>query len=282
MESGQDGVTDVSLRGRVWDGSGGRWETAQVERENNQLRGHVVATEGASRSGDSAVMAFEIALSTGLGVTADQLAVVVSGASGRGELYEWAFVTVGGIDDAPFDPGAVSGYEASDYSVVPPGVVPGEGNRRDALANGRPISAFLAGQNRTTPTNGPVQPGWWAADGFNVTVNAGPEGPRNPAPVGGGGNQSFTVTGAMLGLAATELVERVTVWFGFNDVAFDTNGDGFTRSSGDQFVRLASLTLGASTPSVIPEPDLATLISLGVAFLLFRSRFRLSNRAAPK
>lgn len=278
---GQDGVTDVSMRSMVRDGSDGRWATAQLERDRAQMRAHVVTTASTSRSGDSAVMAFELTFDSGLGVTADHLAVNLSGVSGRGDLYEWAFVTVGGIEDAPFDPAAVDTYTARDYSVVPDGVVPGTGSAT-LLANGRPMSAFLAGQSRTTAVDGMVEPGWWAADGFNVAVTSGREAGRNPAPAANALNRSYTVTGAALGLAASELVEKVTVWFGFNDVAFDTNGDGFTRTAGDHTARLVSLTLGASAPTIIPEPDLATLISLGLAFFIFRSRFRNTRRAASR
>ena len=279
--SGQDGVTDLSMRSMVRDGSDGRWATAQLERDRAQMRAHVVTTASTSRSGDSAVMAFELTFDSRLGVTADHLAVNLSGISGRGDLYEWAFVTVGGIEEAPFDPAAVDTYTARDYSVVPDGVVPGSGPTVP-LAHGRPMSAFLAGQTRTTAAAGLVQPGWWAADGFNVAVSAGRETTRNPAPAADALNRSYTVTGAALGLAATELVEKVTVWFGFNDVAFDTNGDGFTRTSGDHTARLVSLTLGASAPAMIPEPDLATLVSLGLAFFIFRSRFRNPHRAASR
>jgi hypothetical protein len=265
----------------VRDGSDDRWATAQLERQSTQMRAHVTTTASTSRPGDSALMAFELSFAAGLGVTADLLSVNLSGISGRGDLYEWAFVTVGGIEDAPFDPAAVDTYSATDYSVLPDGVTPGTGTTTP-LATGRPMSAFLAGQNRTTATNGAVQPGWWAADGFNVAVTAGRESARNPGPAADALNRSFTVTGAALGLAASALVDKVTVWFGFNDVAFDTNGDGFTRTAGDHTARLVSLSLGASTPTVIPEPDLATLVSLGVAFLIFRSRFRHSNRATSR
>jgi hypothetical protein len=57
-----------------------------------------------------------------------------------------------------------------------------------------------------------------------------------------------------------------------------------TSHSGDSGVRAfeVSLGLGSSTPTAIPEPDLATLVSLSLALLVFHSRFRLSHRAAPK
>lgn len=278
---GQDGVDDLSIRSMVRDGSDDRWATAQLERQNAQMRAHVTTTASKSRSGDSAVMAFELSFAAGLGVTADLLSVNLSGISGRGDLYEWAFVTVGGIEDAPFDPAAVETYTARDYSVVPEGVVPGSGTTTP-LATGRPISAYLAGENRTTSTNGLVQPGWWAADGFNVAVHAGRESARNPAPAANALNRSFTVTGAALGLAASALVDKVTVWFGFNDVGFDTNGDGLTRTAGDHTARLVSLSLGASVGTVIPEPDLPTLVMLGVAFFVFRSRFRHARRSIIK
>lgn len=279
---GQDGVTDLTMRSMVIDGSGDRWTTAQLERQSTQMRAHVVTTASTSRSGDSAVMAFELSFAAGLGVTADMLALSLSGISGRGDLYEWAFVTVGGIEDAPFDPSTVGTYTARDYSVLPDGVTPGWGDPGTPLANNESMSEFLTGTSRPTADSGTVQPGWWAADGFNVAVHAGPEGRLNPKPTADAANRAFTVTGAALGLAASTLVDTVTVWFGFNDVGFDTNGDGFTRSAGDHTARLASITLGASTPTVIPEPDLATLVSLGLAFLIFRSRFRLSNRAASR
>ena len=278
---GQDGAADLSVRSVVLDNDGGRWGTLQLERDRGRLNGHATVTTGTSRMGDSAVMAFELTFAAGLGVTADQLAVNLAGINGRGDLYEWAFVTVGGVEEAPFDPAAAADYTAYDYNVVPGGMIPGQGPNA-VLANGRPMSAFLAGENRTTATAGLVEPGWWAADGFNVAVKGNVEGPQNPAPSATAAEKSFTVTGAALGLVGTQLVEKVTVWFGFNDVAFDTNGNGFTRTAGNQTQRLASITLGASTPSVIPEPELAVLVPLGLAFLLFRSRYRISSRATSR
>jgi len=280
---GQDGVADLSMRSMVRDGSDGRWQTAQLERQSTQMRAHVTTTASTSRSGDSSLMAFELSFAPGLGVTADLFSLNLSGISGRGDLYEWAFVTVGGIEDAPFDPAAVDSYGARDYSVVPEGLIPGQGSSTTPLANGRPMSSFLAGDTRTTATNGPVQPGWWAADGFNVAVHGGREANGNPKPAADALNRSFTVTGGALGLAASTLVDKVTVWFGFNDVAFDTNGDGFTRTAGDHTARLVSLSLGASSaPVLVPEPDAAALLSLGLAIYIFRSRFRQSYRAIPR
>jgi len=278
---GQDGVTDLTMRSVVLDEDGGRWGTLQLERERRQMRAHATVAAGTSRMGDSAVMAFELTFAGGLGVTADQLALNLAGINGRGDLYEWAFVTVGGVEDAPFDPARVSDYTAYDYSLVPDGMIPGQGPNA-ALPNGRPMSAFLADENRSTGTLGLVEPGWWAADGFNVAVKGNVEGPQNPAPAAAAVETTLTVTGTSLGLAASQLVEKVTVWFGFNDVAFDTNGNGTTRTAGNQTQRLVSIGLGASTPSAIPEPDLAALVSLGLAFFVFRSRFRFSNCATSR
>jgi|GEM_PF-2541711 len=51
---------------------------------------------------------------------------------------------------------------------------------------------------------------------------------------------------------------------------------------GDDAAHLESHRLGATAPAVIPEPDLAALVTLGVAAFIFRSRFRQSHRAASR
>jgi hypothetical protein len=276
-------VTDLSIRSQVIDGSDGRWQTAQIERQNSRFRAHAVTTASTSRSGDSALMAFEISFNPSMPITADRLSVNLANINGRGELYEWAFVTVGGIDEAPFDPADVAAYSARDYSVVPDGVTPGPGGPAGALATGRPISSFLTGDARTTPADGLVEPGWWAAENFNVEVRGGAEAGGNPRPAAGANGRAATVTGADLGLSADSIVQRLTVWFGFNDVAFDTNGDGFTRTAGNQSGVLASLTIGASQPDSIPvpEPGLPLLLAFSAAIILGRARFRQSPPRPP-
>jgi hypothetical protein len=73
----------------------------------------------------------------------------------------------------------------------------------------------------------------------------------------------------MLGLADHENVRCFTVWFGYNDVGFDTNGDGFTATNSNQEASLRQIQLGAT----IPEPGTAAmLVGILLPAILWRRR----------
>ena len=273
--SGQDGRADVWIRSQVVDGSNGRWADLVTEKRRDNLQAHATVLGGTSRSGDYGVVAMEFTLSSDLRVTAGELAIQLASLNGRGDLYEWTFVTVGGVEDAPFDLSAIGRYTAGDYSRVPGDLLPGTGRNNDVYANGVPMSQFLQGNGSSKPVNGLVQNGWWSADGFNVNVSAAEEAaPNNPKPAGGSFGGSGTVTGMSLGLGSDQEVSRFTVWFGFHDVGFDTNGDGFTQTETDQVGAVTSLRVGStlSGPLPVPEPAAAAIVPLALVFLLRRRR----------
>jgi hypothetical protein len=175
-------------------------------------------------------------------------------------------VTAGKMEDAPFTIQGITGYNANIYNAHGPQ----PGGNGDILAPGRSISQFLAGQAQSAdPSGGLVAPGWWAIDDFNTGV---PNGDELTGVTAGNGriDDDQTLTGAALGLADSQ-VTSFTVWFGLHDVAFDTNGDGFTQTFASPQASFNGLSFGTTLASV-PEPTSAGLLVMTAAFLLRRKR----------
>ena len=101
---GQDGVADVFIRSRVYDQSGGRWDSVHSGKRSGGYTGGATIEYGTSRSGDSGLIVLEFRLAAALEVSADQFALSLTSANGTSAAYEWSMVTIGGIEDAPFSP----------------------------------------------------------------------------------------------------------------------------------------------------------------------------------
>jgi hypothetical protein len=275
---GQDGNTDLTIRTQVFDRSGGRWSNLEAEKRRDAYRTDVQVLESTSRSGDSALLAYEISFAAGMEVSAKDFAVRVASANGHGELYEWSFVTLGGMDDAPFDVSKVSQFKATDYSDLSgskyfnaDGSVRAGGiSSDDPVACGVSMSQYLSGASATAaPSGGTVQRGWYAIDDWNARVKDGAEDVLTN-PEAGGGRLAIdqSVTGGMLGLTDFETVRTFTVWFGYHDIGFDTDGDGFTATNSNQEASLRQISLGSS----VPEPTSAVLLAGALAMALRRRR----------
>lgn len=265
---GQDGVPDLVISRRVIDHSGGRWDSLHAGKRPGGYTGGATISYGSSRSGDSGLVALEFRFAPGLGITADRLSLALTSANGLSEAYEWTMITLGDFDSAPFSPAAIAAYGAADYNDLgsstyysASGAPTGNTGTGLPLATGRSISQFLSGSATSPVSGGLVQPGWFALDDFNARVFDGPEGEwDNPWADEGSGGGSQIVTGTSLGLAPETDVSVFTLWIGYHDVAFDSDGDGFTATDGNPFVSLASLSIGSTlTASHAPEPTAALL-----------------------
>ncbi|MEZ5305370.1 MAG: hypothetical protein R3F11_32720 [Verrucomicrobiales bacterium] len=173
----QDGQTDFSITPHVIDGSGGRWGTVNAFVERGGFGMEVTVSTGRSRPGDYSVVALEIQFSNALNLNAADFEMAFKARSGAGELYEWSMITVGGFDDAPFDVSKIADYNHLVYSDTSSGAFfdengmpTGANGSNRTLAHGQSISQFLTGQPGSETTGGTVEPGWWADDGFNVSV----------------------------------------------------------------------------------------------------------------
>ena len=261
---GQDGVADLTIRTTLIDGSDGRWAKVAAEQRRG-LRMNSAVDIGTSKSGDYALVAYEISFASGLGITADQLAVRLSSANGSSQLYEWSMVTGGGMADAPFTSQQIANYNSSIYNAGAP-TASGNG---DALETGRSISQYLAGAPVSPwPSGGEVASGWWAIDDFNTRVANGAE---SFGVYGGEGriDDNQTVTGANLGLTGQPF-STLTVWFGLHDVAFDTDGDGFTLTEAAPQASITGLTFGGNL-AAIPEAG-TSMFLLSLAAIGLRRR----------
>jgi hypothetical protein len=279
---GQDGITDMTVRARVWDGAGGRWDSVRAgQTAVGGYLGGATMVQGTSRPGDWGLVALEFQLAPGLGVTAEQFALRLISANGTTEAYEWTMVTAGGMDDAPFSLSLMGSYQPTDYTDTGSGTyynsmggvtgLPGTGDR---LATGRSMSQFLTGAAAAPVSGGLVQPGWFAVDDFNAWILDGPEADLdNPYAEDGTLDVNPLISGARLGLQPGAGVTTFTIWIGINDVGLDSDGDGFSHTDGNPSVRLAGLSLGASVVQGIPEPGSCAL--LGAAALLAGRRRRL-------
>ena len=215
------------------------------------------------------MIVYEVTLNPAMSVNAESLSLRLLNPNGYSQLYEWAFVTVGTMDDAPFSATQLSNYNAQQYSTLGAGGITGSGA---VLPHGKSLSQFLSGQPGANSSGGLVQPGWWAIDDFNAIVLDGPEGTNvNPGSGQGGLDPDQTILGTDLGLAASEPISGFTVWFGFYDVGFDTSGDGFTTTRGRSGASFSDLTLGRSFES-IPEPSASLSCLAGLACLSLRRK----------
>ena len=73
---------------------------------------------GTSRSGDYGLVVFEFDFASELKVLADDFKVRVTSLNGEVELYEWAFITLGDMSDAPFSINDIISYSPLDYHGV--------------------------------------------------------------------------------------------------------------------------------------------------------------------
>ena len=119
-----------------------------------------------------------------------------------------------------------------------------------------------------------MQPGWYAIDDYNTLVLDGPEGEwTNPLGGTGAGGRSQVITGSDLGLSPESSIDSFTVWFGYFDVGFHTDGDGYTATEGSPLGTLTSLTVGC-TPAIAsaPEPAVSLCLALAAAVGIGRRR----------
>jgi hypothetical protein len=276
--NGQDGVTDMTIRTQMFTSAGLPWRTAQAEKIAGAFGTFLTTRIATSRPGDYMVTAYEVSFDSALGLTADDLQVNVENTNGFGELYEWSMVTVGGIADAPFTQGQIGSYGGRNYSNLtnssylnPDGTVEAGGVATNTLLpRGQTISQFLSG-TPGGPANNIVRAGWYAQDDFNVDILNGPEDDLSN-PDGSLDKRELFVTNENLGMADGTGVSKITVWLGYQDVAFDTNGNGTTQTSSTQEQVFSNITIGSKWVTPVPEPGAALCGLMGAVTLMLRRR----------
>ena len=281
---GHDGAGDLQITSQVIDGTHGHWTTLNADKREDDLRGNAILASGKSKPGDYGVIAYTFSFSADLGITAKDLGIRLTNVNSYGEIYQWSFVTLGDAASAPFDVNELANFKNTDYTNVGSGTFynangtpSGAAGTGKKLAEGKSISQFLAGQESKTPSGGQVQPGWYANDDFHVDFNDGPEASYTN-PTAGFPDPSkpdtLTVRGVEdLGLDPDAPVTDFTVWLGYMDVGFDSNGDGFSSTGATQRAMISFINIGATDFSPVPEPSTAMFAGLlSVAWLARRRR----------
>jgi hypothetical protein len=243
---GADGTPDLRLTATLVTKSGLLWEKTEgdystVSSGSFRSDWRTAINSGNSRPNDYAYVKFDFEFLNGLELsnTASQFATRHTSTNGETELYEWTQVTINGtsINEAAIGNytniiynamSSSAGYFDATGTVINPGAA-----TNAPLANNRTMSEFLDGQSTGTyAPGGLIKAGWWAIDDFNTTILDGPEAATtNPATGNGSVDDDQTVTGINFGLANNTLVQQITYYFGITDVAFDTDGNGFTQTN---------------------------------------------------
>jgi hypothetical protein len=279
----------LKITTKIYSSAGNAWSRLRGGISNQGISSQMEASSGSSRPGDWGLVSYRIDIPASYDIDAANLGLRLDNVNGSGEFYEWAFVTVNdSLDNPLFDVKKMDDYEANIFSDLssstffnPDGTPKAGGTARPTtnLPRGQTISQFLAGQP-AGPASQNVTNGWFAADKHNVGIKDGLEAFDSPSSGTGWTNNVFDVNAKNLGLDETEKINSITVWMGYNDVAFDTDGNGITRSGpNSQIGQVQSITIGATdfTPP-IPEPSTLTLFGGALLSLLGRRRRPLSSQ----
>ncbi len=300
---GTDGKADFSITSRVLSSTGAWSRMNATIDSNNGLGVNATMQSGKSRPGDWGLVAYTVTLSADLQLKANDLSVRLSNVNGDGEIYEWAMVTLGTAEQAPFASldangklqTAIGNYKNTNYNNFNGGsFYNADGTTKVGgvatgaqLPLGKTITQFLAGEpagsrdylnpdgsfiNRGTHI---VKDGWVSLDNYTVKVfDAAPSDSNTAAPINprnytSNYDDEVDITGAELAMGPGDAVTSFTIWLGYNDVA-TAKADGFTRTNADMFGYLSSIKIGNSLAS-IPEPS-AMVLALLAGACCFRRR----------
>jgi hypothetical protein len=268
----------ISITTKIFASANNPWSRIRGGISNQGISSQMETISRQSRPGDWAVVAYQIDIPASYNVDARNFSVRLDNVNGSGELYEWAFVTVNerNLENPGFSLGAFDTYEPTTYSnLTNSGYYNADGTVKaggvespsTALAHGKTISQHLAG-SAAGPAAFQVQPGWYAADKHNVVINDARESFDNPSGGTGWTENVFDVNAELLGIDEQTQITSFTVWMGWHDVAFDTDGDGRTRTgTNSQLGQISGFKIGSSDFSPVPEPSsssMALLALLGV------------------
>ena len=309
-QAGTDGHSDLTITTRVLGNTSpsgtSTWNRMNATIDsNNGLGVNAAMISGRSRPNDWGVVAYTVSFDSSLNLTARDLSMRLSNVNGDGEIYEWAMVTLGGAEQAPFASLDGSGniittignYKNTDYSNFnnssyynPDGTVKAGGTATGtALPTGKTITQFLAGEaagsrdyvtadgsaltNRGTHV---VSNGWVALDNFMTRIsdsapsdsNTAP--PINPRNYASNTEDEVDITGAILGMGDFDKVTTFTIWLGYTDVA-TAQANGTSKTNADMFGYVSGVKIGTSVGQ-IPEPSTTLLGGLFALSLLARRK----------
>lgn len=226
--AGADGTTDLVITGMIVESPGNNW--GQVEGD------YATSSSGSFRSDYTiggcsaenmwAYVKFDFAFTGALSsIQSNQFTTRHTSTNGSSEAYEYTLITLNGTGNTTIEANIGNYNNLSDYQA---GITMSEDILGMTDGDGSP--------------GGQMIPGFWAVDDFNTTVLPPPAqeaSTTNPAAGNGSVDDNQTISGAAsndsgdgnFGLAEGAIVQNVTYYFGLQDVAFDTDGDGCTKTN---------------------------------------------------
>lgn len=247
-EEDQDGTDDIMISitvvrnvlGPGWNNDEVDWDDAGAFRHKFNIG---PLNNGSSVENDFSYAVIEVTFLNGLVVDSDNLCFSSTSTNGSSEFYEYGLFYANNA----LNPAGISSYTNDIYGGCNAAIQTSMGN-------------FLLG-NIGTVSEGNIAPGVYTDDGLNTSVSCPPvpeAATTNPGAGNGPSNGASNITGAMMGLAAGTPITSFTAVLGLHDVAYDTDGNGFTNSNSNPAARFSNLCIGNSMACPMC-PDMTTI-----------------------
>ncbi len=247
-EEGMDGIDDIRVSINVFHNvaAGSNWNRDHLDFDvaNDQFNHafNISSNNSGSQEGDHSYAVIEFTFLNGLVVDSDNLCFESGSSNGASEMYEYGLFYVNGA----LNPAGISTYTNDDYAGC-------NGNTSTSMGN------FLLG-NIGTVSDGNIASGIFTDDELNTTIMCPPiaESAGTNPDSGAGSTNGVSSNGAGMGLAAGTIITSFTAVLGLHDVAYDTDGNGFTSSNTSPIARLNEICIGNSMgcPCTFPEPTI--------------------------
>jgi len=231
---GMDGIDDISINITVMSNqdTDSNWSEDHLDFDcANDRFNHDFSINGnnsASSPNDYSFAVIEFTWLNGLCVDIDNFGFDSSSTNGSSEMYEHALFYVNGA----LPTANLTTYTNDDYNGC-------NGATQTTMGN------FLLGTPMVSEGN--IAPGIWTDDGLNTTVACPPtpEAASTNPDAGTGGNNGVDPCGATdWDLPSGTAVTSFTTILGLQDVAYDTDGNGFTSSNTLPIARLNEIKIG--------------------------------------
>lgn len=253
---GMDGIDDISVSITIMSNqdTDSNWSEDHLDFDCvNDRFDHDLTINGnnaGSSPNDYSFAIIEFTWLNGLCVDIDNMGFDSGSTNGSSEMYEHGLFFVNGA--LPL--GSLGTYTNDDYNGC-------GGTTQTTIGN------FLLGTPMVSEGN--IAPGVWTDDGLNTGVTCPPtaESSGTNPDAGTGGNNGVDPCGATdWNLPPGTLVTSFTTVLGLQDVAYDTDGNGFTSSNTGPIARLNEIKIGKACACPVTNPVAgapATVCELG-------------------
>ena len=253
---GADGIDDISISITVMSNqdADSNWSEDHLDFDcANDRFDHdlTISNNNATSSpNDYSFAMIEFTWLNGLCVDIDSFGFDSGSTNGSSEMYEHGLFFVNGA----LPTGNLTTYTNDDYNGC-------NGATQTTIGN------FLLGAPMVSEGN--IAPGVWTDDGLNTTVSCPPtaEAAGTNPDAGTGGNNGVDPCGAMdWNLPPGTPVTSFTTILGLQDVAYDTDGNGFTSANTSPIARLNEIKIGkvcACPMTTVVNGTAASVCTLG-------------------